>query len=87
DHVKKRRFEKLLDVQNDISRKINDKLLGSELEVLVEGKSKNNPEIYTGRTRTNKIINFEGDETLIGKLKMVKIEKVQTWSLEGKLVR
>lgn len=87
DHVKKRRFEKLLDVQNDISRKINDKLLGSELEVLVEGKSKNNPEIYTGRTRTNKIINFEGDETLIGKLKMVKIGKVQTWSLEGKLVR
>lgn len=87
EEVKKKRFEKLLEVQNDISKRINDRLLDKELEVLVEGQSKNNPDIYTGRTRTNKIVNFEGDNTLIGKLKKVKIEKIQTWSLEGKLVK
>ena len=85
DEVMKKRFEELVEVQNEISKDINDKLLGCELEVLVEGQSKNNPSIYTGRTRTNKIVNFEGDDTLIGELKKVKIERVQTWSLEGKL--
>ena len=86
EEVKKNRFEKLVEVQNEISKNINDKLLGYEFEVLVEGQSKSNPEIYTGRTRTNKIVNFKGDSTLIGKLEKVKIERVQTWSLEGMLL-
>jgi len=86
DEIKKRRFERLLEIQNDISRKINDKLLDTELEILVEGPSKKKSEIYSGRTRTNKIVNFVGDESLIGQLKLVKIERVQTWYLEGKLI-
>ncbi|HOJ10815.1 MAG TPA: tRNA (N6-isopentenyl adenosine(37)-C2)-methylthiotransferase MiaB [Clostridiales bacterium] len=88
EEVKKARFEELLEVQNAISKKINDKLLGKDLEVLVEGPSKTNPGIYTGRTCTNKIVNFQGNEDLIiGSLRTVKIEKVQTWSLEGTLLK
>jgi len=85
DEEKKKRFEKLLEVQNKISKEINDELLGKELEVLVEGVSKTNPNTFTGRTRTNKVVNFEGSNDLIGKLVMVRIEKSQTWSLEGRI--
>jgi len=83
--VKMDRFKRLLDVQNAISKEINSKLLGSEAEVLVEGPSKKNSKIYTGRTRTAKIVNFPADESAVGKLVNVKIEKVQTWSLEGRI--
>mgnify|MGYP003899948681 CR=1 FL=1 len=83
EDVKKKRFDKLLEVQNRISKEINEKLEGTEVEVLVEGLSRNNPLKYTGRTGTNKIVNFDGNENMIGKIVKVKIEKAQTWSLEG----
>jgi len=86
EDIKKERFERLLEVQNKISREINEKLLGEEVEVLVEGVSKTNKDVYSGRTRTNKIVNFKGNEELIGKLVKVKINKVQTWSLEGTVI-
>lgn len=83
EEVKKERFDRLLEVQNRISKEINDQLLGQKVEVLVEGLSKSSEDMYTGRTRTNKIVNFKGSHELVGKLVMVRIEKVQTWSLEG----
>lgn len=86
EEVKKTRFEKLLSIQNVISKEINDRLLGSEVEVLVEGLSKNSIKTYTGRTNTNKIVNFKGNKDLIGKLVRVKVEKTQTWSLEGSII-
>lgn len=84
--VKKQRFDRLLELQNRVSKEINDPLLNTEVEVLVEGLSRNSATTYTGRTRTNKIVNFKGSENLIGKLVKVRIEKVQTWSLEGVIV-
>jgi len=83
EEVKKQRFDRLLEVQNRISREINDELLGQVVEVLVEGPSKTNEKMYTGRTRTNKIVNFQGNEEMVGKVVRIKIDKVQTWSLEG----
>lgn len=83
ENVKKERFELLVNVQNQISKRINDKLVGETIEVLVEGISKTNPSIYTGRTRTNKIVNFKGREDLVGELVKVNIDKAFTWSLEG----
>ena len=85
EETKKIRFDKLIDVQNKISKEINDSLSGQILEVLVEGLSKNNAGILTGRSRTNKIVNFAGDRSFTGKLVYVRIEKAKTWSLEGKL--
>ena len=82
----KERFARLVKVQNRIIKEINDRLLGQVLEVLVEGLSKNSGDMYTGRTRKNKIVNFKGNMELVGKLVQVKIEKVQTWSLEGTVV-
>lgn len=80
---KQKNFQKLLDVQNEISLKINKQYLNKTFEVLVEGSSKNNEQMMTGRTRTGKIVNFPGDKSMIGKLVNVKITEVQTWSLTG----
>ncbi len=83
EEVKKERFQRLLEVQNRISKEINEEFLNRELEVLVEGESKTNDKIYTGRTRENKIVNFEGNASMIGKLVTVRIDRIKTWSLEG----
>ncbi|MBP2642254.1 MAG: (Dimethylallyl)adenosine tRNA methylthiotransferase miaB [Firmicutes bacterium] len=85
--VKKERLKRLTEVQNDISLAINKRLVGLTVEVLVEGESKNNPDTWMGRTRTNKIVlwNKTGQET-IGQLVRVKVDAAQTWLLKGQLV-
>ena len=55
-------------------------------EVLVEGVSKNNPEVLTERTRSNKLVHFKGDKNLIGTMVNVKIENAKTFTLEGTIV-
>lgn len=83
--VKKQRFERLVAVQNRISREINDRMPGAVEEVLVEGPSKNSISTYTGRTSTNKVVNFKGGDGLAGRLVKVRIGRVGTWSLEGEI--
>ncbi|MHB8065677.1 MAG: tRNA (N6-isopentenyl adenosine(37)-C2)-methylthiotransferase MiaB, partial [Ruminiclostridium sp.] len=79
--VKKDRFNRLLALQNATCREINDELLGKEVEVLVEGISKNSKTTYTGRTRGNKIVNFIGSPELVGRLVKVKIDTIHSFSL------
>ncbi len=71
---------------SEVSHRLNKRLLGKTIEVLVEGKSSRNPERLTGRTRGNKIVNFEGKEDLIGELVNVSIESANPWALRGTLV-
>jgi len=82
----KKRFDSLLHLQNSIGKEINDRLRGVQTEILVEGPSKNNINMMTGRTRTNKIVNFRGEADLTGRLVKVVIENAGTWSLDGRLV-
>ncbi len=82
--VKKQRLARLNDTLNEISKRKNEALTGRVLEVLVEGESKKNPDVLSGRTRTNKLVNFVGPKKLIGKMVYVQIEKAQTWTLKGK---
>jgi len=84
--AKKERLKKLMELQNKISLEINQKLLGETLEVMVEGTSKNKKEMLTGRTRTNKIVNFPYYEDLTGKFVNLTIVEAKTWHLEGKLI-
>lgn len=79
-------FDKMLEVQNEISKKKNLKYEGKVLEVLVEGPSKTDPNTLTGRTDTSKIVNFKGDPSLIGKYVPVKIIEAHTWSLNGEVI-
>lgn len=84
---KKKNFNMLLEVQDAISIEKNLEYEGKTVSVLVEGKSKNNDEFYAGRTEGGKIVNFEADDELIGKIVNVKIIKAKTWSLTGELVK
>lgn len=86
DKVKHDRFQRLSDTLNEISLRNNEKLIGEVFEILVEDISKNNPEVLTGRTRTNKLVHFKGSEDLIGSIVKVKIETVKTFTLEGIIV-
>ncbi len=83
DDIKHMRFNKLLDVLNPISSQQNKKLEGAILDVLVEGESKHDENKLTGRTRTNKLVNFIGCKTSIGKIIKVKITEAKTFSLNG----
>ena len=83
DKEKHKNFEMLLGVQNEISKEINDSYVGKTYEILVDGVSKNNPEMMAGRTRTNKIVNFTSKGAKQGDLVNVKVTKSQTWALIG----
>ena len=83
---KHKNFDKLMQLQNDISRKVNETYLGKEVEVLVEGASKNDPSKYTGRTRTGKVVNFSGIDGIKGKLVYVKVNEIHSWFLNGEMV-
>ncbi|MBQ7876710.1 MAG: tRNA (N6-isopentenyl adenosine(37)-C2)-methylthiotransferase MiaB [Clostridia bacterium] len=81
----KARFDRLLEVQNRISYELNKKCEGEIQPVLVESMSKEEG-VLTARNYANKIVNFKGDESLIGKIVNVKITKAQTWILIGELL-
>lgn len=80
--VKKERFARLVERQNRISWEINQELVGQEVEVLVEGPSKTNPEVLSGRTRTNKIVVFPG-QARPGEFQAVRITEAGAWTLFG----
>ncbi len=80
---KEKRLQVLNKVQQRISMEENEHLVGSFREVLVEGPSKSNPELQTGRTRTNKLVHFPGPEHLTGKLIQLRITEARTWNLFG----
>lgn len=82
---KKKRITSLIALQHDISLKRNKADEGKIMEVLVEGESKNDPEKLGGRTRTNKIVAFQGTNDLIGKVIPVRIMEGKTWHLEGNI--
>ncbi len=83
---KKSRIMNINELQNKISLEENLKLLGTKQEVLVEGKSKTDHKIYTGRTRTNKIVHFFTDQDLTGQLLNVEIVEAKPWTLTGELL-
>ncbi|UFJ42229.1 tRNA (N6-isopentenyl adenosine(37)-C2)-methylthiotransferase MiaB [Brevibacillus humidisoli] len=84
--VKKERLQRLMDLQNRISLEKNLALEGQVLEVLVEGESKNNPDVLSGRTRANKLVHFAGDKSLIGQFVNVRVTEAKTWTLRGEIV-
>ncbi|HEU5138562.1 MAG TPA: tRNA (N6-isopentenyl adenosine(37)-C2)-methylthiotransferase MiaB [Bacillales bacterium] len=81
--VKKERLQRLNRLCNKISAKKNAVLEGQVVEVLVEGESKKNPDVLSGHTRTNKVVNFRGPKSLIGELVSVRVTNTKTWTLDG----
>lgn len=84
--VKKERIYQLIELQERIGLARNEALVGTVQEVLLEGPSENNPAVLAGRTRTNKLVHFEGDSLLVGELAPVRIERVHAHTLHGRRV-
>lgn len=84
--VKRERIMRLNDLQYSITAEINQQEVGKTHEILVDGPSKNNPEKMMGRTRTNRIVIFDGTPDLTGKMMKVKVTDCNTFSLFGTAV-
>ncbi len=84
EEIKSERLIEILEVQDRITERINKSLEGTIQEILVEGQSKLDSSKFTGRTRTNKIVNIpKGYSSLVGKLIKVEILSAKRHSLEG----
>ncbi len=83
ESVKEARNQDLLAIINASTRRANERLVGTRVEVLCEGESKTNPARLMGRARTNKIVVFEAEENRIGKIFDVAIERANGFSLYG----
>jgi tRNA-2-methylthio-N6-dimethylallyladenosine synthase len=86
DAIKKERLNRLNDQVSKYSLQDNQRYQDQIVEVLVEGVSRTNERMLSGRSRTNKLIHFAGDSSLTGSLVHVKINSVQTFLLKGELV-
>ena len=80
------RLERLKCLYEEILPKLNSNMIGNEYKVLVEGKSKTNNELYTGRSSQNKVVIFKADDSYIGKVVNVKIDSEHLWYLKGTIV-
>ena len=86
EQVKSERLQKLMRLQNYKAKEESQKYLGKTVKVLVEGPSRKNPEMLTGRTSTHKIVLFKSPGTdLKGKFVNTKIYEAKTWTLYGEL--
>ena len=86
DEIKHKRFNKLKELVESQIEENNQKYLGTIQKVLVEGESKNNKELLTGRTDSNKVVIFEGDKNLIGQMIDLKIVSEHMWYLKGNII-
>ena len=84
ENVKTERLNELLRVQNEISSELLKSYVGKKLEVLVEGTSKKDDKVFTGRSRQNRVVNFESDVILSpGSVVKVLISESKKNSLYG----
>ncbi len=81
--TKEARNQDLLGIVNASTRRANEKLVGTRVEVLCEGPSKTNVARLMGRTRTNKVVVFEAGRDRIGEIFDVAIERANGFSLWG----
>ncbi len=83
DEIKHERFNRLLEVQNKITLEQNKKNIGMIETVMIEGESKTKAGITTGRTESNKIVNFIAAGGMPGDFAQIYITDAKTWHLEG----
>jgi tRNA-2-methylthio-N6-dimethylallyladenosine synthase len=84
ESVKEERNQRLLKVQDGITKAKHEELIGTTQTILCEGPSKTNKERLSGRTSQNKIVIFDGDaERMTGEILDVKIEDSTGFTLYG----
>ena len=84
--IKHERFDRLKDLVEFQIEENNKKYIDTVQEILIEDYSKNNSNMLTGRTSTNKVVVLEGDENLIGTIAKVRIVSQHKWYLKGEIM-
>ena len=83
EEIKHQRFNRLKALVESQIEENNQKYIGTTQKVLVEGESKNNSKMLTGRTDSNKVVIFEGPKEWIGTMQDLKIVSEHMWYLKG----
>ena len=84
EEVKRVRLQALMDVQNEISLELNQAMEGKVYDIIVEGPSRTDENMWFGRTSGNKMVLFPKQDNLnVGDTIDVRIDKGQTWVLYG----
>ncbi len=86
EEIKHERFDKLKALVESQIEENNKKYIGTIQKILVEGTSKNNPNMLSGRTNSNKVVIFEGQKELIGNSIDLKIVSEHMWYLKGEIL-
>ena len=87
EEIKHKRFDRLKELVESQIAENNQKYVGTIQKVLVEGPSKNNPDLLTGRTDSNKVVIFEGEPELRDKIIGLKIVSEHMWYLRGQSLK
>jgi tRNA-2-methylthio-N6-dimethylallyladenosine synthase len=86
EDVKSSRLAEIQELQGSICYRKNRMLEGKIVEVLVDGTSETDSSVMTGRTRSNKVVNFQGDASDTGQALFIKIVEAKMHSLNGEKV-
>ena len=87
EDIKHKRFDKLKALVESQIEENNKKYIGTTQKILVEGESKNNSNMLSGRTESNKVVIFEGSKELIDKIINIKIISQHLWYLKGEILK
>ena len=87
EDIKHKRFDRLKELVESQIAKTSQEYVGTIQKVLVEGPSKNNDKMLTGRTETNRVLVFEGDSNLINQIINVKITEDHLWYFKGEIIK
>ena len=87
EEEKHERLNRLVEKTNEGYLKGHQRFLGQVVKVLVDGPSKNNPELLTGYSEHRKVVNFKPNkENQVGDIVYVKITEAKTWFMNGEQV-
>ena len=87
EQIQHERYDRLCQVQNEIAYEKNQAYVNKVVRVLVDGKSKNNDNVYTSRTDGGKIVHFESDKDYTGQFLELKITRTDTFALYGEIYK
>ena len=86
EEIKHQRFDRLKELYENSIAENNKHYIGTMQNILVEGYSKNNEKMLTGRTDSNKVVVLEGTQDSIGKMIPIKIVSEHMWYLKGEII-
>jgi tRNA-2-methylthio-N6-dimethylallyladenosine synthase len=86
EQTKKTRLNQLIELQNLVTKSVNQSRVGDEYEVLVEGPSPRNSSMMQGYSRQFTMMHFEASQERVGRMTTVRATSAKQWGLLGELI-